>query len=127
MVKNRFRLALLSSAHLPALSAVLPIPELTDDWLISFVIERTEIVHAFLSHIQFWSLLSLPLDVITLCSVLGVGERTCCPGSAVGRGLTLEAAVDLGLEPGMAVGASLIDAHAGGLGQLYSRIINATY
>ncbi|XP_036452936.1 FGGY carbohydrate kinase domain-containing protein [Colossoma macropomum] len=45
-----------------------------------------------------------------------IGEQTCCPGSPVGGGLTREAAADLGLNPGTAVGASLIDAHAGGLG-----------
>lgn len=41
---------------------------------------------------------------------------TCPPGSPLGEGLTQEAAADLGLDPGTAVGASLIDAHAGGLG-----------
>ena len=41
---------------------------------------------------------------------------TCPPGSPLGDGLTREAAADLGLDPGTAVGASLIDAHAGGLG-----------
>lgn len=41
---------------------------------------------------------------------------TCSPGSPLGDGLTPEAAADLGLDPGTAVGASLIDAHAGGLG-----------
>ncbi|XP_041848180.1 FGGY carbohydrate kinase domain-containing protein-like isoform X2 [Melanotaenia boesemani] len=41
---------------------------------------------------------------------------TCSPGSPLGDGLTPEAAADLGLNPGTAVGASLIDAHAGGLG-----------
>lgn len=51
--------------------------------------------------------------------VLCIGERTCCPGNLVGGGLTPEAAADLGLDPGTAVGASLIDAHAGGLGRLY--------
>ncbi|XP_022517739.2 FGGY carbohydrate kinase domain-containing protein [Astyanax mexicanus] len=45
-----------------------------------------------------------------------IGEQTCCPGCPVGEGLTPEAAADLGLNPGTAVGASLIDAHAGGLG-----------
>ncbi|XP_066537242.1 FGGY carbohydrate kinase domain-containing protein [Hoplias malabaricus] len=45
-----------------------------------------------------------------------IGEQTCCPGRPVGEGLTQEAAKDLGLTPGTAVGASLIDAHAGGLG-----------
>lgn len=44
------------------------------------------------------------------------GSATCSPGSPLGDGLTQEAAADLGLDPGTAVGASLIDAHAGGLG-----------
>ncbi|KAJ8012264.1 hypothetical protein DPEC_G00066870 [Dallia pectoralis] len=45
-----------------------------------------------------------------------IGWVTCCPGSPVGEGLTQDAAADLGLDLGTAVGASLIDAHAGGLG-----------
>ncbi|XP_046882938.1 FGGY carbohydrate kinase domain-containing protein isoform X1 [Hypomesus transpacificus] len=45
-----------------------------------------------------------------------IGSLTCCPGSHVGEGLTQEAAAGLGLDRGTAVGASLIDAHAGGLG-----------
>ena len=44
------------------------------------------------------------------------GNVTCSPGSPLGDGLSQEAAADLGLETGTAVGASLIDAHAGGLG-----------
>ncbi|KAA8587392.1 hypothetical protein FQN60_016254 [Etheostoma spectabile] len=44
------------------------------------------------------------------------GSMTCSPGIPLGDGLTQEAAADLGLEPGTAVGASVIDAHAGGLG-----------
>lgn len=43
------------------------------------------------------------------------GAETCCPGSLIGH-LTAEAAEDLGLKQGTAVGGSLIDAHAGGLG-----------
>uniref|UniRef100_A0A3B4ZGG5 FGGY carbohydrate kinase domain-containing protein n=1 Tax=Stegastes partitus TaxID=144197 RepID=A0A3B4ZGG5_9TELE len=45
-----------------------------------------------------------------------IGCVSCSPGSPLGDGLTPEAAADLGLDPGTAVGASLIDAHAGGLG-----------
>lgn len=44
------------------------------------------------------------------------GSTTSPPGSPLGEGLTQEAAEDLALDPGTAVGASLIDAHAGGLG-----------
>lgn len=47
------------------------------------------------------------------------GSATCSPGSPLGGGLTQDAAADLSLEAGTAVGASLIDAHAGGLGILY--------
>ena len=39
-------------------------------------------------------------------------------GEPIGEGLTGQAANDLGLEPGTAVGVSIIDAHAGGLGVL---------
>lgn len=43
-------------------------------------------------------------------------------GEPVGFGLTPEAAQDLGLETGVAVGVSIIDAHAGGLGLLGATI-----
>jgi FGGY-family pentulose kinase len=43
-------------------------------------------------------------------------------GEPVGFGLTPEAAQDLGLEAGVAVGVSIIDAHAGGLGLLGATI-----
>ncbi|MGE9293315.1 MAG: FGGY-family carbohydrate kinase [Puniceicoccales bacterium] len=39
-------------------------------------------------------------------------------GEAVGQGLTISAAQDLGLHPGTAVGVSIIDAHAGGIGMI---------
>ncbi|KAJ7396722.1 FGGY carbohydrate kinase domain-containing protein isoform X11 [Pitangus sulphuratus] len=45
-----------------------------------------------------------------------IGNHVLSPGEAVGKGLTPEAAKDLGLPEGIAVAASLIDAHAGGLG-----------
>lgn len=39
-------------------------------------------------------------------------------GEAVGSGLSEEAAKELGLQPGTAVGVSIIDAHAGGVGMI---------
>lgn len=48
------------------------------------------------------------------------------PGASLGSGLTPEAAKDLGLPPGIAVAASLIDAHAGGLGNLFPRVTTST-
>lgn len=44
------------------------------------------------------------------------GNHVLSPGESVGKGLLPEAAEDLGLPAGIAVAASLIDAHAGGLG-----------
>lgn len=45
-----------------------------------------------------------------------IGTEIVPAGQALGRGLTAQAAGDLGLRPGTAVGAGLIDAHAGGVG-----------
>ncbi len=47
-----------------------------------------------------------------------VGTRVRPMGEALGAGLTVEAAGELGLAPGTAVGVSIIDAHAGGVGLL---------
>ncbi|GAD55841.1 FGGY-family carbohydrate kinase [Limimaricola cinnabarinus] len=47
-----------------------------------------------------------------------IGTRIVPPGSPLGHGLTRAAAEDLGLCPGTAVGAGLIDAHAGGIGTI---------
>ncbi len=47
-----------------------------------------------------------------------IGMRIRPPGEALGRGLTEAAARDLGLRTGTAVGVSIIDAHAGGIGLL---------
>ncbi|WP_019997603.1 FGGY-family carbohydrate kinase [Aureimonas ureilytica] len=44
-----------------------------------------------------------------------IGTRIVEPGTALGDGLTADAAEALGLRPGTAVAAGLIDAHAGGL------------
>ncbi len=45
-----------------------------------------------------------------------IGSRVVPAGTALGHGLTAEAAEDMGLPEGTPVGAGLIDAHAGGLG-----------
>ncbi len=45
-----------------------------------------------------------------------IGREVVDPATALGSGLTAAAADDLGLVPGIAVAAGLIDAHAGGIG-----------
>ena len=47
-----------------------------------------------------------------------IGTHIVDPGTPCGRGLTVTAAHAMGLPPGIAVAAGLIDAHAGGLGTL---------
>ncbi|WP_439357371.1 FGGY-family carbohydrate kinase [Bradyrhizobium sp. DASA03007] len=50
-----------------------------------------------------------------------IGTEIFAPGTRLGAGLTPTAAADLGLSPGIPVGASLIDAHAGGIGAIGGR------
>ncbi|BAI75251.1 transcriptional regulator (plasmid) [Azospirillum sp. B510] len=45
-----------------------------------------------------------------------IGTEVGAVGSAIAGGLSTEAARELGLTPGIAVGTSMIDAHAGGIG-----------
>ncbi len=47
-----------------------------------------------------------------------IGTEIVPGGTALGRGLTEQAAAELGLNPGTAVAAGLIDAHAGGVGSV---------
>ncbi|XP_062261211.1 FGGY carbohydrate kinase domain-containing protein isoform X1 [Platichthys flesus] len=63
---------------------------------------------------SFWK--SIGLEDLLENNYSKIGSVTCSPGSPLGGGLSQEAAADFGLNPGTAVGASLIDAHAGGLG-----------
>jgi D-ribulokinase len=50
-----------------------------------------------------------------------IGTEIVPAGAPLGEGLTPEAAQDLGLRPGIPVGAGLIDAHAGGVGTVGAR------
>lgn len=47
-----------------------------------------------------------------------IGTSVADPGTPLANGLTAEAASDLGLSPGTAVGVGMIDAHAGAIGTL---------
>lgn len=49
-----------------------------------------------------------------------IGRSVAFPGHSLGSGLTPAAAKELGLEAGIPVGTSLIDAHAGGVGVMES-------
>lgn len=50
-----------------------------------------------------------------------IGSEIVIPGAPLGRGLTTVGALELGLPEGTPVGASLIDAHAGGVGTIGGR------
>ena len=50
-----------------------------------------------------------------------IGTEIVAGGTALGEGLTTQAAAELGLEPGTPVAAGLIDAHAGGIGTVGAR------
>src|SRR5260370_15685081 len=78
----------------------------------------------YLVHQRRWSdsyfqRIGLPALVADNCAK--IGSEIVEPGTALGRGLTGAAASELGLVPGTRVAASLIDAHAGGIGTLGGR------
>jgi D-ribulokinase len=78
----------------------------------------------YLAHEQRWS--DAYLDRIGLGDLAHdrharIGSEIVPPGSALGRGLARETAAELGLVEGTPVGASLIDAHAGGIGTIGGR------
>lgn len=52
-----------------------------------------------------------------------LGTEVQVPGKAVGAGLSAGAAEELGLSPGIPVATGIIDAHAGGVGKIYTRCV----
>ncbi|XP_034980168.1 FGGY carbohydrate kinase domain-containing protein isoform X2 [Zootoca vivipara] len=69
---------------------------------------------------SFWKLVGL--EDLVANNYAKIGNEVLAPGAPVGNGLTSEAAEALGLAKGTAVGASLIDAHAGGIGMIGARV-----
>ena len=79
----------------------------------------------FLAHEQRWS--QSYFERLGLGDLAGegyakIGKDVVAPGTPLGRGLTASAALDFGLLQGTPVGASLIDAHAGGVGMIGGRV-----
>ncbi len=76
---------------------------------------------AYLPHLGGWDagfLNSIGLGSLTGHDFARIGNHVVAPGTALGQGLSAEAARELGLLPATPVAAGLIDAHAGGLGSL---------
>ncbi|HWT56581.1 MAG TPA: FGGY-family carbohydrate kinase, partial [Rhizobium sp.] len=73
----------------------------------------------YLAHEKRWDgsyFHQIGLGVLADEGFVRIGNSIVEPGSALGEGLTADAAEELGLTPGTAVAAGLIDAHAGGVG-----------
>jgi len=78
----------------------------------------------FLAHEQRWSnsyLERVGLGDLASGGYAKIGNEIVAPGTPLGLGLTGSAARDFGLLEGTPVGASLIDAHAGGVGTIGGR------
>src|ERR1700737_1200514 len=78
----------------------------------------------FLAHERRWSdsyFERIGLSEFVSDGYARIGSEIVVPGTRLGRGLTKRAALDLGLLEGTPVGASLIDAHAGGVGTIGGR------
>jgi D-ribulokinase len=79
----------------------------------------------FLAHQQRWSgsyFERIGLGDLASDGYAKIGNDIVAPGTPLGAGLTGLAALDLGLLEGTPVGASLIDAHAGGVGTIGGRV-----
>ncbi|WP_434710401.1 FGGY-family carbohydrate kinase [Rhizobium sp. YTUHZ045] len=73
----------------------------------------------YLAHEKRWDsgyFHQIGLGVLAEEGFARIGKVIVEPGSALGQGLSAAAAEELGLTPGTAVAAGLIDAHAGGVG-----------
>ena len=78
----------------------------------------------FLAHERRWSeryFERIGLGDLASDSYAKIGNEVVAPGTPLGIGLNKSAAHDLGLLEGTPVGASLIDAHAGGVGTIGGR------
>jgi len=78
----------------------------------------------YLAHERRWSpqyFERIGLDDLLADNGARIGSEVVEPGTALGSGLTVAAALVFGLLPGTPVGASLIDAHAGGIGTIGGR------
>ncbi|MEO6839796.1 MAG: FGGY-family carbohydrate kinase [Bradyrhizobium sp.] len=79
----------------------------------------------FLAHEQRWSgryFERIGLGDLASDGYAKIGKDIVAPGTLLGAGLTKSAALDFGLLEGTPVGASLIDAHAGGVGMIGGRV-----
>jgi D-ribulokinase len=79
----------------------------------------------FLAHEQRWSgsyFERIGLGDLASDGYAKIGKDIVAPGTSLGGGLTESAALDFGLLAGTPVGASLIDAHAGGVGMIGGRV-----
>ncbi len=75
----------------------------------------------YLAHERRWDeayFRAIGLEDLVEESFRKIGTQIVAPGTPLGRGLTKQAAEELGLSPGTAAAAALIDAHAGGVGTL---------
>ncbi len=73
----------------------------------------------YLAHERRWDpdyFRQIGLGVIADEAFVRIGQDVVEPGTPLGNGLTEQAATELGLVAGTAVGAGMIDAHAGGIG-----------
>jgi D-ribulokinase len=78
----------------------------------------------FLAHARTWSggyFERIGLGDLVSDGYVRIGTEIVVPGTPLGRGLTQSAALELGLREATPVGASLIDAHAGGVGTIGGR------